>query len=75
MTVHARRGPRRYDKERGCYVYDIAFKSTALETPRTIKVAESFGLGISDEHVHTLYDDFELIDYRCHPAIRAEMAV
>ena len=60
MTVHARRGSRRYDKQRGCYVYDIAFKSTAQETPRTIKVAESFGLGISDEHVHTLYDDFEL---------------
>lgn len=60
MTIHARRGIRRYDKERGCYVYDIAFKSTAQETPRTIKVAESFGLGISDEHVHILYDDFEL---------------
>lgn len=60
MNVRARRGPRRYDKERGCYVYDIAFKSIADETPRTIKVAESFGLGISDEHLHTLYDDFEL---------------
>ena len=51
---------RRYDKERGCYVYDISYRSGAELTERTLEVAEAFGLGISEEHEHVLYDDFEL---------------
>ncbi|MCW4013649.1 MAG: ABC transporter ATP-binding protein, partial [Candidatus Bathyarchaeota archaeon] len=50
---------RRYDTERGCYVYDIGFSSEAEQTDRTMKVGEAFGLGL-DEHQHSLYDDFEL---------------
>ncbi len=50
---------RRYDKERGCYVYDIGFSNTLEQTPRTLKVGEAFGLGL-DTHRHQLYDDFEL---------------
>jgi ABC-type ATPase with predicted acetyltransferase domain len=56
----AKRKTRRYDKERGCYVYDIAFKTQTPITERTIEVAEAFGLGIDEDHEHVLYDDFEL---------------
>jgi len=58
--ITAKISPRRYDHEKECYVYDIAFKTTAPETPRTLKVAESFGLGISDEHQQTLYEGYHL---------------
>ncbi len=51
---------RRYDKERDCYVYDIAFQTQAPLTERTIAVAEAFGLGIDEEHEHVLFDDFML---------------
>ena len=50
---------RRYDAERGCYVYDIGFSNQPEQTPRTMKVGEAFGLGL-DTHRHQLYDDFEL---------------
>ncbi|MCW4050818.1 MAG: ABC transporter ATP-binding protein [Candidatus Bathyarchaeota archaeon] len=59
-TVRAQRRARRYDKERGCYVYDVAFKTVAPLTERTVQVAEAFGLGIDEEQTHILYDDFEL---------------
>ena len=58
--VKARRRTRRYDKERGCYVYDISFKTQAPLTERTIDVAEAFGIGVDEEHEHVLYRDFEL---------------
>jgi ABC-type transport system involved in cytochrome c biogenesis ATPase subunit len=51
---------RRYDKERKCYVYDIAFKTRAPLTERTLEVARAFGLGIDKEHEHVLFDDFEV---------------
>ena len=50
---------RRYDKQRGCYVYDIGFSSKVEQSERTLKVGEAFGLGLDDQR-HTLYDDFEL---------------
>ena len=58
--ITAKISPRRYDHEKDCYVYDIAFKTAAPETPRTLKVAESFGIGISDEHQQTLYEAYHL---------------
>jgi ABC-type lipoprotein export system ATPase subunit/GNAT superfamily N-acetyltransferase len=51
---------RRYDSERGCYVYDIAFRTVAPLTERTVEVAEAFGLGVDSEHEHVLYRDFEV---------------
>jgi ABC-type lipoprotein export system ATPase subunit/GNAT superfamily N-acetyltransferase len=51
---------RRYDKKKGCYIYDIAFKTKAQVTERTIEVAEAFGLGIDEEHEHILFNDFML---------------
>jgi len=51
---------RRYDEERGRYVYDISFRTRSQVTPRTLKVAEAFGLGIDREQEHVVYRDFEL---------------
>ena len=60
-SIRARRlRTRRYDKERGCYVYDVSFKTKAPLTERTVEVAEAFGLGIDEEKEHVLYRDFEL---------------
>jgi len=58
--IEARRRGRRYDEERGCYVYDVSFKSRAPLTERTIEVAEAFGLGVDEEKEHVIYRDFEL---------------
>jgi ABC-type ATPase with predicted acetyltransferase domain len=56
----SRRRVRRYDKERGCYVYDISFTSRPPLTDRVVAVAEAFGLGVDEERAHTVYRDFEL---------------
>ena len=58
IPVRARRRSRRFDKERGCYVYDIAFKTQTPLTERTIEVAEAFGLGVDETQEHVLYRDF-----------------
>ena len=60
IPVRARRRARRYDEKRGCYVYDVSFKTRAPVTERTVGVAQAFGLGIDDEREHVLYRDFEL---------------
>ena len=60
IPVRARRRARRYDKERGCYVYDVSFKTSAPLTDRTIEVSRTFGLGVDEEKEHVLYRDFEL---------------
>jgi ABC-type lipoprotein export system ATPase subunit len=60
VPVRARRRARRYDSERGCYVYDVGFRTTVPMTERTVEVAEAFGLGIDEEKEHVLYRDFEL---------------
>lgn len=58
--IHAKMRPRRYDSERGCYVYDISFSTRTPLTDRTIEVARSFGLGVDGDKEHVLYRDFEL---------------
>jgi ABC-type lipoprotein export system ATPase subunit len=60
VPIRVERRTRRYDSDRGCYVYDISFKTRAPLTERTIDVAEAFGLGIDDEREHVIYRDFEL---------------
>jgi len=60
IAVRAERRTRRYDKERGCYVYDISFTTRAPLTDRTAEVARAFGLGVDDGREHVLYRDFEL---------------
>ena len=59
MLVRARRGTRRFDEARGCYVYDVSFSSRAEPSERVRGVAEAFGLGL-DERRQVLYRDFEL---------------
>ena len=56
----ARIKQRRWDAQRGCYVYTIEFSTKTPMTERTLKVAEAFGLGIDEEHRFTIYRDFEL---------------
>ena len=58
--VRAERRCRRYDEERGCYVYDIAFRTGAPLTERAVEVARAFGLGLDGAKEHVLYRDFEL---------------
>ena len=58
--IKAKRKARRYDEERGCYVYDVSFKTSAPLTDRTIEVSRTFGLGVDEEKEHVLYRDFEL---------------
>jgi ABC-type lipoprotein export system ATPase subunit len=60
VPIRVDRRTRRYDSNRGCYVYDISFKTRAPLTERTIGVAEAFGLGIDEEREQVLYRDFEL---------------
>lgn len=48
---------RRYDRERGCYVYDIGFSEDTVDSERTARIGEVFGV---EEQISVLYDDFEL---------------
>ena len=46
LIVRAERRARRYDEERGCYVYDVSFKTSSPLTERTVGVSKAFGLGV-----------------------------
>jgi len=59
VKLKATRRIRRFDRERGCYVYDVSFTTQAPLTERTIEVAEAFGLGVDETQEHVLYRDFE----------------
>ena len=50
---------RRYDRSTGEFLINIAYKTTTEITPRTLAVAEAFGLGIDDKEF-TIYDNVEL---------------
>jgi len=56
ITRHARK----YDRETGKFTINIAYETAAEITPRTIGVAEAFGLGIDEERKFVIYDDVEL---------------
>ena len=58
--MRARVRTRRYDSDRGCYVYDVSFRTRAPLTERTAKVVEAFGLCVDDEREHVLLRGFEL---------------
>jgi ABC-type lipoprotein export system ATPase subunit len=51
---------RRYDKRTGKFVFNIAYETATEITPRTIAVAEAFGLGIDKTRKFTLYDNVQL---------------
>jgi len=51
---------RRYDREAGKFVFNIAYKTAVEMSPRTVAVAEAFGLGIEEEKEFQIYDNVEL---------------
>ena len=55
-----RRYARRYDKREGKFVINIAYETATEITPRTIGVAEAFGLGVDQTRRFVIYDDVEL---------------
>jgi len=48
---------RTYDQGEGRFHIDIRYKTKTEVTPRTIGVAEAFGLGVDDFKEHVIYDD------------------
>jgi ABC-type lipoprotein export system ATPase subunit len=51
---------RRYDKTEGKFIIDIGYETVTEITPRTIGVAEAFGLGMDQHEKFVIYDDVEL---------------
>jgi len=51
---------RRYDRREGKFTIDIAYETTAEITPRTVAVAEAFGLGVDEQQKFVIYDNVEL---------------
>lgn len=47
---------RKYDPATGKFIVDIRFKVKTDITPRTIKVAEAFGIGVDEHKEHVIYD-------------------
>jgi len=47
-NIHVRKIRRTYDKEAGKFTFRISYETTAQLTPRSLVVAEAFGLGIED---------------------------
>lgn len=55
-----RKFARRYDKQTGKFTFNIAYETAAELTPRTLDVAEAFGLGIDETQKFVVYDNVEL---------------
>ncbi len=51
---------RKYDRETGKFTISIAYETATAITPRTIGVAEAFGLGMDEERRFVIYDNVEL---------------
>ena len=49
-----------YDRRTGKFIINISYKTKSDVTPRTIKVAEAFGLGIDEYRDFLIYDNVEL---------------
>jgi ABC-type lipoprotein export system ATPase subunit/GNAT superfamily N-acetyltransferase len=57
---HIRKWRRTYDRRRNSFTVNIAYETAARITPRSIAVAEAFGLGLDQRQKFVLYDDVEL---------------
>jgi len=51
---------KKWDHTTGKFHYDIRFRAQTEVTPRTVAVAEAFGLGINQDEEFTIYDNVEL---------------
>jgi len=54
------RWARRYDRETGKFIINISYETATDITPRTIAVAEAFGLGVDQYQRQIIYDNVEL---------------
>ena len=55
-----RKFTRKWDKRRNCFLISIAYETGVKVSPRTIKVAEAFGIGVDKKRRFTIYDNVEL---------------
>jgi len=55
-----RKVTRKWDRAAGKFFYNISFKARTEVTPRTLAVAEAFGLGVDQYQRHVIYDNVEL---------------
>jgi len=55
-----KRSARRYDRTTGNFIINISYETATEVTPRTIAVAEAFGLGVDQHQRHIVYDNVEL---------------
>ena len=51
---------RRYDRQEGKFIVNIAYQTATELTPRTIAVSEAFGLGVDQEQKFVIHDNVEL---------------
>ncbi|MGC8895638.1 MAG: GNAT family N-acetyltransferase [Candidatus Bathyarchaeia archaeon] len=51
---------RRYDAREGKFIINVAYETAAQPTPRTLAVAEAFGLGLDEHKRFVVYDNVEL---------------
>jgi len=54
------RWARKYDRETGKFIINISYETATDVTPRTIAVAEAFGLGVDQYQRQIIYDNVEL---------------
>ena len=57
---HINKLRKRYDRGTGKFTFSIAYETATDPTPRTLAVAEAFGLGIDETQKFTLYDNIQL---------------
>ena len=51
---------RKYDKRSGKFVISVSYRVRTLVSPRTLAVAEAFGLGVDGFREFVIFDDVEL---------------
>ncbi len=59
-SFHITRYARTYDRTEGKFLIDIRYKVKTEVTPRTIGVAEAFGIGVDDFRQQVIYDNVTL---------------
>jgi len=55
-----RKYSRKWDKQRNCFLISLSYETGVKVSPRTVKVAEAFGIGVDKRRRFTIYDDVEL---------------
>jgi len=51
---------RKWDKQRNCFLINISYETGVKVSPRTVKVAEAFGIGVDRKRQFIIYDNAEL---------------